>query len=344
MEELTPILQAFSIEEVQQIQPIVVGLIHQTYKVTSSKGTYSLQGLHPKLATDGIMADYEVVNRALQERKIPAPQLVFTTSKKSFFEDATGKRWRLTTWLEGRCVEAPQNLTMVRSAAALVGQFHAKMSDLKYDFQSTHPLHKTAYHLQRLQEASEAHQDTEFWGDIKEIASQVPKAIEPLLLPAELPRGVVHGDPKISNVLFDQADQAIALIDLDTCNRHSVLVDVGDAVRSWCREGGEDQMRPFSLDRYKALIEGYASAYPNLSQAEREHLPHAGRLITLELTSRFLTDYLEDAYFGWDSQKYPSRRAHNLARAQSMWALAKEMEEQVDAMTQIVEAAFAPTE
>jgi Ser/Thr protein kinase RdoA (MazF antagonist) len=340
METWQRALEAYPIGEVRECKPVVVGLIHQTYRIVCAEGVYSLQGLHPKLANDGIMADYEVVNRALIERELPVPRLVWARDGKSFHQDETGKRWRLTTWLEGQCLEAPKDAEMVHSAAALLGRFHAKMADLEYAFQSTHPLHKTEHHLARLQEVSRTFQESPLWADIAEMAAQVQTDIVPLLLPSELPRGVVHGDPKISNLLFDAEDRAVALIDLDTCNRHSVLVDVGDAVRSWCRQGSEDREQPFSLERFRALIEGYASTYPSLSAAERAFLPHAGRLITLELTARFLTDYLEDSYFGWNADQYPSRRAHNLARARAMLTLAQEMKAQVDTLTEIVKQAF----
>ncbi len=341
MDMRMPALEAYPIGEVLECKPIVVGLIHQTYRIACREGAYSLQGLHPKLASDGIMADYEVVNRALIERELPVPRLVWTRENQSFYQDETGKRWRLTTWLEGRCLEAPQHNEMVRSAAALLGRFHAKMADFDYTFQSTHPLHKTEHHLARLQETARTFQNSPLWSDIAEIATQVQADIPSLLLPPELPRGIVHGDPKISNLLFDADDHAIALIDLDTCNRHSVLVDVGDAVRSWCRQGSEDRVQPFSLERFQALIEGYASTYPSLSSAERDFLPHAGRLITLELTARFATDYLEDSYFGWDNQRYPTRRAHNLARAQAMLVLAQEMKAHTETLAAIVTKAFS---
>jgi Ser/Thr protein kinase RdoA (MazF antagonist) len=144
----------------------------------------------------------------------------------------------------------------------------------------------------------------------------------------------VHGDPKISNVLFE-GDRAVALLDLDTCTRHSVLVDLGDAVRSWCRDGGEDERQRFHLDRFDAILRGYAALGPPLESAERAHLGRAGRMITLELASRFLRDALEDEYFAWDETRYADRRAHNRARGRAMLYLAQDMaarQTEVDAL------------
>jgi hypothetical protein len=38
--------------------------------------------------------------------------------------------------------------------------------------------------------------------------------------------------------------------------------------------------------------------------------------MTLELGMRFLLDWFEDCYWNWDPQRYPSRKAHHLARCQ----------------------------
>lgn len=331
---------AQEIGQVTALTPISIGLIHKTFCVTTDKGRFSLQGLHPKLASDGILADYERVLTHLQKHQFPAPRLCLTSEGKSFIEDAEGTRWRMTTWLPGRSTSTVTSDQMVREAAALLGRFHLVMADIDYTFQSTHPLHDTAHHLKRLQEAKEAHAASEWMPKIAHMIEEVEATLPALVLPSGLPRRVVHGDPKISNILFDEEDRGVGVIDLDTCTRHSVLVDLGDAVRSWCRDGTEDIHKPFSIERFQALMEGYASSVPQLDEAELSRLAQAGRLITLELTARFLTDTLEQSYFAWDDEKYPTRAAHNLARSQSMLALAGEMQAATSQLEEIVAQTF----
>ena len=48
-------------------------------------------------------------------------------------------------------------------------------------------------------------------------------------------------------------ETAVGMIDLDTCNRHTLLVDLGDAIRSWCRNGYEDEVQQFHLDRFEGI-------------------------------------------------------------------------------------------
>ncbi len=60
-------------------------------------------------------------------------------------------------------------------------------------------------------------------------------------------------------------------------------------------------------------------------------LPAAARILTLELSARFLTDYLNgDVYF---KMKKPG---HNLIRTRSQIELVRQMEENTDTMEAIV--------
>jgi hypothetical protein len=58
--------------------------------------------------------------------------------------------------------------------------------------------------------------------------------------------------------------------------------------------------------------------------------------ITLELAARFLADYFNDNYFGWDPKRYKSRRAHNLARARGQIALFKDLQKKMKQVKKII--------
>ena len=340
MSDLASLLSHYAVGALQSSTLIDKGLIHATYKVETETGPYCFQRLHSVLSNDGVAQDYERVTGYLSQKGFPAPRLLHTRTGQLLLDDEEGHRWRLTTWLEGESVSSFSNLSQVYSAAALLGRFHNTMTELEYDFQSKHPLHNTPLHLERLEKALAAHQDSVWWSEVKPLADEVMRALKPLLLPDTLPRRVVHGDPKVSNFLFDESLEAVALIDLDTCTQHSVLVDLGDAIRSWCREGSEAEEQHFRLDRFEQMLDGYASTAPSLQVEEVQRLATAGPMITLELTARFLTDVLEDSYFGWDSSQYPSRSHHNLARAKGMLFLANSMQSNMSSMKEVVKHAF----
>ena len=213
------------------------------------------------------------------------------------------------------------------------------MRDFPFEFESAHPLHDTDGHLEALAKALSNPEYASNWYLVADGARQIVKLMTQVRIPDDLPQRVVHGDPKISNVMFS-AQQAIGMIDLDTCNRHTVLVDLGDAIRSWCRDGYEDEVQRFHLDRFEGILDGYAKSGSSLSPKEIDVLWMAGPMITLELASRFARDVLEDNYFAFDSGHYPSRRDQNLARMKSMLFLAQDMLSQSDEMKSLIQHYF----
>ena len=324
------VLAHFAIDEPREVTPATSGLIHGTWFVEADR-SYVLQRLHPKLSSDGIAADYAAVTTHLARKGVEAPELIPTTTG-AWLADQDGERWRLTTRIPGHTLDRTPDLDTVEQAARALGRFHAAIADIEHDFQSDHPLHRTQEHLDGLRHAEGDR--TPISCEIAAILAELPGACLP-----DLPLRVVHGDPKISNVMFVER-RATTLIDLDTCNRHTLLVDLGDATRSWCRDGEEDERQDFRLDRFDALLRGYAAEGPVLNAAERAALATAGRTITLELASRFARDVLEDHYFGWDAARYASRRAHNIARTRGMLHLARDMAGKLDDGRRLVAAHF----
>ena len=314
----------FPVGEIREIQEIRSGLMHSTYRIDAEAGTHTLQRLHKKLATAEIIGDYEAVTQFLYRNKVDAPRLVRTIDDRPVHIDQDGRWWRLATWVDGEAHGKVTSVHQAEEGARALGRFHRVMSEFDHHFASQHPLHDTVGHLSSLKTACE----NPNYEDARRLVSaeidQILNILPTILLPDTLPQRVVHGDPKISNVLFE-GHRAVGLIDLDTCNRHTLLVDLGDAIRSWCRDGHEDDKQHFLLDRFEAMMRGYAAEGPHLTAEEIEHLPAAGRLITMELASRFARDVMEDEYFAFDGDRYATRRAHNIARTRAMLFLADDM-------------------
>jgi hypothetical protein len=58
--------------------------------------------------------------------------------------------------------------------------------------------------------------------------------------------------------------------------------------------------------------------------------------VCVELAARFCVDAVEDRYFGWDSERFSSRREHNLVRARGQLALARSVIADRDALDDAV--------
>ena len=328
---LLEVISHYDLPNHLEVDPITVGLIHQTYQVHArGEQLYILQGLHPKLSSDAILSDYEAVTTHLVSHGYSGPQLVKTRSGLRG-ADVAGKRWRLSTYVPGETFTEVYSPEQARIGGAALAHFHHVIGSINYSFASTHLGHKTEEHLRRLISASEDQQYSQIWPSISTIAELIIQELSICLLPEQLPRQVVHGDPKISNLRF-QTGRA-TMIDLDTCARHTRLVDIGDAARSWCHHPSAPLGERFDLEIYKALLSGYLSAGDPFTDLEKEWLPHAGRVITLELASRFALDYLEDHYFAFDEASFSSRREHNAHRLSLMWQLAQEMNSAIPEIT-----------
>lgn len=317
--DVPAVLAAYSLPEVIRVTRITVGLIHETYKLDTRDASYILQKVRPMFANDAVSNDIAAVMTHLRSKGIEAQDFIPNTAGEllTWHHDAA---WRVFTYLEGDVVSALDTHERAYQAGRMLGVFHHACRDIPHTFQATVFSHDTPKFITRLQEAVVAHQGTELYAPVADDAAYILERLPQLVLPGDVPRRVVHGDPKITNIIF-KGDTAVAMIDLDTSNVSVTLHELGDALRSWCWGEEDDADGTFAVDRYEAALRGYEEGSQDLlTQAERALVPRALELITLELASRFLTDYFVDEYFGWDATRYPTRRAHNLARARGQIA------------------------
>jgi Ser/Thr protein kinase RdoA (MazF antagonist) len=159
----------------------------------------------------------------------------------------------------------------------------------------------------------------------------------------DVPERIVHGDPKVNNILFTpDRTRAICLIDLDTLTPMRLPLELGDAFRSWCNPAGEDRSRAwFSLELFEAAIGGYAAeAAGSVTPAEWRSIVTATETLYVELAARFCADALNESYFGWNAREFPSRSEHNQVRAESQLNAARSLADQRDAVQAAVHRAF----
>ena len=132
---------------------------------------------------------------------------------------------------------------------------------------------------------------------------------------------VIHGDPKLSNFLFDVKRKfVVSLIDLDTVSKGYLLIDLADCIRSICNLTGEDTENIdkvyFDINSCMQFLIGYLSITSKKFDRNLSFLPEFIYLIIFELTIRFFTDFLQsNKYF---TIKYPTQ---NLFRAEVQYRL-----------------------
>jgi hypothetical protein len=258
--------------------------------------------------------------------------------------DAEGNYWRVYPFIErARGYDELETGEQAWQAARAFGEFQKLAATLGGErLHETIPdFHHTPRRLQALEEAisqNRAGRAADVGAEIEFAHSRAADCgrIVGLMETGVIPERIVHNDTKLNNVLLDDATaEGVCVIDLDTTMPGSVLYDFGDMVRTATPASREDDPDPAGvgvrLDRFEALVRGYLSSATFLTESERANLAFSGKLITLEVGIRFLTDYLNgDVYFKI------KRRGHNLDRCRNQFAFVRALERDMSAMEDIV--------
>jgi Ser/Thr protein kinase RdoA (MazF antagonist) len=333
------VLAAFGLEGAT-IEPISVGLINRSFALEKDGERYALQRLHP-IFDATVNLDIEAVTAHLAAKDLQTPELVRTLAGDAWAEH--DGIWRVLTWIDGAVVSRVENPALAFAAAALVARFHRALEDLDHDFHFVRAgVHDTAAHLEKLRAALASHASHPRIAAVRPIADRILALAETRPALVDLPSRIIHGDLKITNVIFDEdLAHAVALVDLDTLQKGSIAVELGDAMRSWCNPAGEDADGRVDVATFEAAMKGYASESSDLlTEEERASIVPGFEVIALELAARFAADALLDVYFGWDPKRFSSRSEHDLVRARSQLTLAESVRVKRNELASIVASAF----
>ena len=327
------------------VTPLGSGLINRTFLARSRDANWRvLQQVNP-IFPPAVNEDIQAVTRHLEERGLCTPRLVPTVDGRLCLPDPAGA-WRAMTRVEGRVLDAVANPAQARAAGRLLAAFHRALDDLSHQFRHVRPpVHEPARHLADLSRAVESRRGHRLHEAAAALAEEIFAAMSALPPLPRTPARVVHGDPKISNLVFaSDSDRAVCMIDLDTVGRMALPFELGDAFRSWCNVAGEDDPRGrFSAELFGAAVAGYgAEAGGWLLAEEAGTAVNATATIQVELAARFCADALNESYFGWNPGLFASRGEHNLARARGQLAVHRSLLAQRPLLEEIAARALAP--
>ena len=175
----------------------------------------------------------------LNEHRFPTPQIYTTISGEPLIE-WQGYPTTLFTFVHGRrlTVMTPQ---LTRDAGRTLAQYHK----LVHGFS---PKHKKARHdftiFERFAQAEEQirlHcENAELLiSDFRVFKEQTLAEIEAIY--PQLPKGVLHGDFHIANLLYDDHDNIISLLDFDCSFEGALLFDTVEALLYWGFKASSDK-------------------------------------------------------------------------------------------------------
>lgn len=311
-----------------EIRRLSGGLLHRSFHVRVGDLDYVLQRVSDVFAPE-IHDNIQAVTEHLLAREFSTARLLPTVDGQTSVLLGPLGRWRLMPHLGGVSFRRMQSPMQARSAGILVGRFHAAMRDFDRPLAPIgFPYRDTTLYLAAMRKALDRHRDHRLAPEIAPLGERVLAAFDELGSPLEVGHRVIHGDLKLENLLFESRtgpgrDRAFALIDMDTLMRAPLWMELGDAWRSWCNPLGEDARQArFEMSFFEASLRGFKEGYgDSLSELERRSLVTAVERLTLELCARYVTDTLEECYFGWDESRFPARGEHNAVRASGQWRL-----------------------
>lgn len=303
------------------------GLINKTWRVGTPPRAI-LQWVNP-MFDPKIHQDIDAITAHLTAAGFTTPKLLPTRGGDLCLVDHTGC-WRLLSYLPGHTLHRLEDTEHAAEAGALVGRFHAALAGWDYTFRAPRRnIHHTPARMAELRTALEDAAGHPLAAASRAVGEEVLALWAQWQGELEQPERICHGDLKISNLRFDDAGQATALLDLDTLGPMALTCELGDAWRSWCNPVAEDEPERIALrlDLFEASARAWLHRAPPLKDGERQSLVPGIERIALELASRFCADAVRNSYFREDRKLYPQPGAHNLLRARGQLALARSARE-----------------
>jgi homoserine kinase type II len=268
-EELAAAARAFGLPPPDRVKAEPKGSVNTNYHLWAGGHRYFLRLNEGK--TDADVAFEAEVQRYLFEARFPVPHLFFAGDGRPFVEVA-GKQAMLFAYAPG------EELTREEAAperCRRVGEQLGRLHDLAAGFTAER---RNPYAPGRVRGwLDELRRDG---GDDRDVDLALPVLEEELALAERLPgapRGLVHGDLFIDNVLWI-GDRVSFVLDWEMSCVDPFAYDLGVAVNAWCYT---DRYEPA---RALALLQGYRSRR-RIDPETRDALYAWGRYAALRFTA-----------------------------------------------------------
>ena len=338
-------------------ETIQMGNVNRTYKVNfmlpeGVPKSFLVQNVNTYAFRNpvGLMDNIDKVTEHIRAKKPGQLALHFhhTVDRKTYVEDGENF-WRMTNYVPSVTFNSVTDLEIIRNAGCAFGEFQMDLADFDItELMETIPgFHNTRQRYEKLLQsiredkagrAAEVQEEIDYLLSVQDLAC----SLTDLHRQGQLPLRVTHNDTKINNVLFHPEDNsAMIVIDLDTVMPGLMGHDFGDAIRFAANFVEEDcpdlDKVGVDLEVFRAFAEGFLSKTAGtMTEKEVDTLALSAFVLTAELATRFLADYLDgDLYFNIKSPD------HNLVRTRCQIALAKDMMKKMAEMEAIVRSCIA---
>ncbi len=274
---------------------------------------------------------------------IKIPELYTTNDHKPFVVDESGFYWRLYSYIESsEMIDVVLDPQHAFSLGRSLSEFHILTRDLPFSsfsvMDNLRNFHILPFFIRQYRKAyaeniSKHICNNELYNRLLKLNSTVDlyavnsSIIEQAKLSNKLSIAVIHGDPKVSNFLYNSTNnKVLAIVDFDTLMHAPLIYDLGDLLRSCTNPEGEEPENAlsshFDLSLFSSALRGYLStSNPTLTKSDICLIPYSVKLIAFELGIRFLSDFLCGNKYFKCSSKY-----QNLHRAEVQFNFVNSLE------------------
>jgi hypothetical protein len=330
--------------------PFGTGLINSTWVLKDHSGTtgYILQRINHRVFKHPEDIDHNLRVIGLHLEKFH-PDYLFAgpyqpAGGNTLFKSAVGEYYRMFPFVSGsRSLDVVSRPEQAYEASRSFARFSMMLNDLdlsllRETLPHFHDLGLRYRHFERAVKKADPVLLERAAGEIVFLQSHkgYVQELERLKQSEAFPRRVMHHDTKISNILFDKADKALCVIDLDTVMPGYFVSDVGDMMRTYLPPVSEEEQDLSTVvarpEYFEAIVSGYLNGMEGgLTSLEQQQFLFAGRFMIYMQALRFLSDFLEgNVYYG---ARY---EGHNLLRAQNQICLLESFNRQEDVFNEIL--------
>lgn len=345
---LYPIIKEFfNPRKIKNIKKFKNGLINKTYLIEFDNIKYIIQQINSNVFKSpmAVMHNIDLITNHLKRKLIYEgknfQQLTLTLIKTKHNENfviVNDEYWRCYLCIEGITYEETTDPQIFYEAGRIIGEFQLLLKDFHTPLlnDNIRNFHNTPFRYEEfLEKVINNKYDRRKYCtlEITQINSRRNKMgiIVEALKNKQIPLRVVHNDTKLNNIMFDKnTKKSLCLIDLDTTMKGSMLYDFGDALRKGASTTTEDDTNldnvKINFELVSSFVEGFLKSVKSIiTDNEIKLLYDAYYILTLELSMRFLTDFLNnDQYFKIDEEL--NRPFINLERSKNQLKLLFEIE------------------
>ena len=261
------------------------GNINESFLIETGEERYVLQRLQRIMDQTKLEYNYNLYSAVCERRGWAYPVWLKNCDGSYFYTDYDGGTWRAYAYINADIPEPPLSNETLYACGRGLAEMHAILRELpeqpKAVYPHLHDLKRYYDNYLRLLSGGELCRENRD-PDLEKI---IGEKINEMLSVQPSASSIIHGDPKLQNILFRDGT-VIGFLDMDTVMMGSLAEDVADCVRSCCVSDGR-----FSASAAKRLLEGYqSSASQDTVEDVKLKLPEVFNKINFELGLRYYTD------------------------------------------------------